>query len=154
MTVIFRLDSWSLCTYFELLLIQLRLRGYHPLFRSSGRALRFFLNRSSTHHRSIMPPNIFLKTDRQRSQLTFPPSDPQVGVFHRTLPHYSPTPLISLPEIAKELGISHLLLKDESSRFGLPAFKILGASWATTQAIRTRLKDELPGKDGGESCSK
>jgi diaminopropionate ammonia-lyase len=90
---------------------------------------------------------------KQRSQMTFPPSNPKIGAFHRTLPHYSPTPLVSLPEIAKDLGVGHLLLKDEGSRFGLPAFKILGASWATTQAIAKRLKLEPPEKTDDESLS-
>jgi diaminopropionate ammonia-lyase len=60
--------------------------------------------------------------------------------FHQSLPDYAPTPLISLPEIAKELGIRLLLLKDETSRLGLPAFKILGASWATARAVSKRLQ--------------
>jgi diaminopropionate ammonia-lyase len=64
-----------------------------------------------------------------------PPRNPKVRSFHESLPHYSQTPLVSLPEIAKELGIKHLLVKDESSRLGLSAFKILGASWATAKAV-------------------
>lgn len=78
--------------------------------------------------------------NRNRKPLpNLPPPSPEVRVFHRSLPHYQPTPLISLPEIAKELGISHFLLKNESSRLGLPAFKILGASWATARAVSKRL---------------
>ncbi|QRW25589.1 cysteine synthase [Rhizoctonia solani] len=54
------------------------------------------------------------------------------AAFHRRfLPGYSPTALISVPTIAQELKLGHILVKDESSRMGLPAFKILGASWAT-----------------------
>lgn len=55
--------------------------------------------------------------------------------FHRTLPGYAPTPLVDLPELAAELGVGRVLVKDESSRLGLPAFKILGASWACRQAL-------------------
>jgi len=44
-------------------------------------------------------------------------------------------------------------VKDEGSRFGLPAFKILGASWATTQAIAKRLKLEPSEKTDGERPS-
>ncbi|CEL62298.1 hypothetical protein RSOLAG1IB_10356 [Rhizoctonia solani AG-1 IB] len=52
--------------------------------------------------------------------------------FHRQfLPKYSPTALTAVPTIAQELGLGHVLVKDESNRLGLPAFKILGASWAT-----------------------
>jgi diaminopropionate ammonia-lyase len=64
-----------------------------------------------------------------------PPRNPKVRSFHESLPLYRPTPLVSLPEIAEKLGIEHLLVKDESSRLGLSAFKILGASWATARAI-------------------
>lgn len=82
--------------------------------------------------------NIFVNQNRAPLN-NLPPPDPAVRNFHRTLPHYAPTPLVSLPEVAKELGIRHLLLKDETSRLGLPAFKILGASWATAKAISTHL---------------
>ncbi|KAK0632685.1 tryptophan synthase beta subunit-like PLP-dependent enzyme [Immersiella caudata] len=59
--------------------------------------------------------------------------------FHRHLPFYDLSPLRSLPTIAASLGLSHVLVKDESSRFGLPAFKILGASWTFYRAICERL---------------
>jgi diaminopropionate ammonia-lyase len=55
--------------------------------------------------------------------------------FHKSLPEYNETTLHSLPGLAKELGLSHVLLKDESNRFGLPAFKILGASWCVYRAV-------------------
>lgn len=58
--------------------------------------------------------------------------------FHRTLPGYAPTPLRELPEAASELGLGRLLVKDESSRLGLPAFKVLGASWACRQVLDRR----------------
>ncbi|KAJ4303504.1 hypothetical protein N0V90_002400 [Kalmusia sp. IMI 367209] len=64
-----------------------------------------------------------------------PTVNPEVAPFHRSLPDYNVTRLHSLPGLAKELGIGHVLLKDESDRFGLPAFKILGASWATYKAV-------------------
>jgi diaminopropionate ammonia-lyase len=56
--------------------------------------------------------------------------------FHRTLPGYAPTPVRELADIARELGLGAVLVKDESSRLGLPAFKILGASWAVERALR------------------
>lgn len=55
--------------------------------------------------------------------------------FHRTLAGYEPTPLVDLPELAAALGVGRLLVKDESQRIGLPAFKILGASWACRQTL-------------------
>lgn len=53
-----------------------------------------------------------------------------VARFFRSLPGYAPTPLRSLPNLASDLGIGELLVKDESFRFRLPAFKILGVSYA------------------------
>jgi diaminopropionate ammonia-lyase len=50
--------------------------------------------------------------------------------FFRTYPGYFPTPLRSLSLRAKKMGVRELLVKDESSRFGLNSFKILGVSYA------------------------
>jgi diaminopropionate ammonia-lyase len=66
------------------------------------------------------------------------PSPGDAHAFHQSLPGYSPTPLISVPELAAELGVGRVLVKDESSRLGLPAFKVLGASWACRQVLRRR----------------
>lgn len=55
--------------------------------------------------------------------------------FHRQLPGFNRTPLIDLDDVAKELGLRTVRLKDESTRLGLPSFKILGASWGTFRAI-------------------
>ncbi len=63
---------------------------------------------------------------------------PAVLTFHRSLDGYAPTPLVNLPELATELGVALVLAKDESRRFGLPAFKALGASWAIHQALQHR----------------
>ena len=63
------------------------------------------------------------------------PSPAAAHAFHRSLPGYSATPLVSVPELAAELGVGRLLVKDESSRLGLPAFKVLGASWACRQVL-------------------
>lgn len=53
-----------------------------------------------------------------------------VRAFHRGLPGYAPTPLVRLPALAASLGLADLYLKDEGQRFGLLAFKALGAAWA------------------------
>lgn len=53
--------------------------------------------------------------------------------FHRSLPGYTPTPLVEVPALAAELDVGRVLVKDESARLGLPAFKVLGASWACSQ---------------------
>src|SRR4051812_37118983 len=63
--------------------------------------------------------------------------------FHQRLPGYAPTPLINAPALARTLGIGQLLIKDESRRLGLPAFKILGASWGIYRALEARLGRSL-----------
>jgi diaminopropionate ammonia-lyase len=67
--------------------------------------------------------------------------------FHRRLPGYEPTPLIDAPALAENLGVGKVWVKDESSRIGLPAFKILGASWA----IYRELQKLVPDLDGWDS---
>ena len=63
-------------------------------------------------------------------------------VFHKSFPQYSETPLANLKEMAKFLGLEKVCIKDESYRFGLNAFKVLGGSYA----IARHLADEL-GRD-------
>jgi diaminopropionate ammonia-lyase len=55
--------------------------------------------------------------------------------FHAELPGYRPTELTELPALADELGVGRVLVKDESTRMGLGAFKVLGASWAIARLI-------------------
>ena len=57
--------------------------------------------------------------------------------FFAARPDLRPTPLRELPALASHLGIGRLLAKDESGRFGLNAFKLLGARFA----IETLLAD-------------
>lgn len=63
--------------------------------------------------------------------------------FHETLPGYAVTPLMTLPSLAETLGLGAVLVKDESLRLGLPAFKMLGASWAVHRALQ-RSECEAP----------
>jgi diaminopropionate ammonia-lyase len=58
--------------------------------------------------------------------------------FHAGLPGYLRTPLVELPALAAELGLGRVMVKDESSRLGLPAFKVLGASWAIARLLARR----------------
>jgi diaminopropionate ammonia-lyase len=55
--------------------------------------------------------------------------------FHAELPGYRPTELTELPALADELGVGRVLVKDESTRMGLGAFKVLGASWAVARLL-------------------
>jgi diaminopropionate ammonia-lyase len=66
----------------------------------------------------------------------------RVRAFHRSLGGYRPSPLRDLPAVASRLGVARVWVKDESDRFGLPAFKILGASWAVLRELSARV--DLP----------
>ncbi|MEO5874346.1 MAG: pyridoxal-phosphate dependent enzyme [Streptosporangiaceae bacterium] len=66
------------------------------------------------------------------------PAPAEVAEFHARLPGYRATPLADLPALARELRVGRVLVKDESQRLGLPAFKVLGASWAIHQALAGR----------------
>lgn len=68
--------------------------------------------------------------DDGRLSTVVPPRPDDALAFHRSLPGYAPTPLLALPALARVLGIGALWIKDEGQRFGLGAFKALGASWA------------------------
>ena len=59
--------------------------------------------------------------------------------FHRTLPNFQPTPLAKLNNLARQLGVTSIRVKDESHRCGLNAFKILGASFALSAHLAQRL---------------
>ena len=59
--------------------------------------------------------------------------------LHRSMTGYAPTALRELPALAAELGVGRVFVKDESDRLGLPAFKILGASWAVCRAVAQRI---------------
>lgn len=60
------------------------------------------------------------------------------AAFHASLAGYRATPVRTLPELAAELGVAAVALKDESDRLGLPAFKVLGAAWAVERTLRER----------------
>jgi len=63
----------------------------------------------------------------------------QVRTFHESVDGYSATPLWRLPEFAGRLGIKNFYVKDESFRFGLNAFKSLGATWALARILGEKL---------------
>jgi len=67
--------------------------------------------------------------------------------FHKSFPEYSVTPLVSLDSLSETLGLKGIYLKDESYRFGLNAFKVLGGSYSMAKYLAQKLgKDisELP----------
>lgn len=62
--------------------------------------------------------------------------------LHRRLPTYRPTPLVRLHAVENELGPERVWIKDESNRLGLPAFKVLGVSWAVYTSLAELLGSE------------
>ena len=51
---------------------------------------------------------------------------------------YSPTPLISLNKLSKDLGLKNVFYKDESKRFNLKSFKALGGAYAVEQVSKNK----------------
>jgi diaminopropionate ammonia-lyase len=74
--------------------------------------------------------------------------------FHRSFPGYRPTPLVEVPALADELSVGRVVVKDESDRLGLPAFKILGASWAVNRLISAHLGHPAPAATLDDLCSR
>lgn len=60
--------------------------------------------------------------------------------FHKSLIEYNCSPLQNLKSLSNELGVNNLFVKDESDRFGLNAFKVLGASYAIHQILKNEPK--------------
>ena len=72
--------------------------------------------------------------------------DHAVATFHSSMPNYQPTALVELPDLAAELRVADVFVKDESNRLGMPAFKILGTSWAVNRALSERCGFEGPAR--------
>ncbi len=64
--------------------------------------------------------------------------------FHSRLPDAAPTPLLEMRPLADELGLGGLLVKDESARFGLQSYEVLGAAWALYREVLSRLGRRPP----------
>jgi len=81
--------------------------------------------------------NIYRKSDPawQGANYEFLDSSDMLD-FHKSLGGYRPTPLERLPHIAEQLGLGQLYVKDESRRFGIKAFKALGASYAIYRLLK------------------
>ena len=94
---------------------------------------------------------VFLNPAARTAAVTAPPRAP-LGL-HRRLPGYAATPLQDAPALAAANGVERVWVKDESSRLGLPAFKLLGASWAAYRAVIARLgRDPEPWASLDELC--
>jgi diaminopropionate ammonia-lyase len=81
---------------------------------------------------------------RRSAEGGFPPPSRAPLDFHRRLPGYERSPLMAAAALARRLGVRRVWVKDESTRLGLPSFKILGASWGAYRALASRFGDFGP----------
>ena len=64
-------------------------------------------------------------------------------------PGYAPTPLRTLPSLARHLGVGTIYYKDEGERFGLKSFKALGGAYAVLRLLARAIARQ----DGGQNVS-
>ncbi|WP_265457219.1 diaminopropionate ammonia-lyase [Enterococcus sp. HY326] len=86
----------------------------------------------------------WLKNEMPKTDDQFLPlmSEENIGkalAFHQSFPQYTTTPLAELSQLSNYLGIKDFFVKDESYRFGLNAFKVLGGSFAMANYIAEKL---------------
>lgn len=71
----------------------------------------------------------------------------EVQAFHESFEAYDRMPLCRLDALAGRCGVGAIYVKDESKRFGLNAFKVLGATYAIGKSLALQLErplEELP----------
>ena len=81
--------------------------------------------------------NFFINPNSQQ-KVNLPPFSRNAIKFHKSLSAYIPSPLHSVKNLAEEICCGNFYIKDESNRLGLPAFKILGASYATIKVLEEK----------------
>ena len=72
-----------------------------------------------------------------------PPTDDGLDeplALHRRIPGYAPSALVEVAALADRTGLGRVFVKHEAARFGLPAFKVLGASWAAYRLLDARYR--------------
>ena len=108
-----------------------RIRFAQNTYRASGSCCKGFISRASgsCHEGSASG-----ASDSIYENFTFEGTQ-DVRRLHMMLPVYEPTPLVNLKGLAEKLGVKAILVKDESSRFGLKAFKGLGGIYAMFRII-------------------
>ncbi|MCL1963547.1 MAG: diaminopropionate ammonia-lyase, partial [Firmicutes bacterium] len=79
--------------------------------------------------------NRMTRTDDAFCSLMAPEKVERAARFHQSFPQYAPTPLANLRGLAERFGLGGVYIKDESFRFGLNAFKVLGGSYAVARYI-------------------
>ena len=89
--------------------------------------------------------NAMPKSDDRHLQIMSLDNVSTARAFHKSFPQYAVTPLARLDGMAARLGLGNLFVKDESYRFGLNAFKVLGGAFAMARYIAGEM-----GRDIGE----
>ena len=89
-------------------------------------------------HSALLNPAV--RRDSAYKGLFSPADYADVAAFYDSRPDLAPTPLLELPALAMALGIGALLVKDETARFGLSAFKSLGARYAMARIPEATLR--------------
>ena len=90
-------------------------------------------------------PNRMPKSDDKWLEIMSLDEVKKARAFHASFPQYSVTPLADLRRMAEYLGVGGIYVKNESYRFGLNAFKVLGGSFAMGKYIAKEM-----GKDVSE----
>ncbi|OCA99014.1 diaminopropionate ammonia-lyase [Clostridium beijerinckii] len=88
--------------------------------------------------------NTLPKTDKEESVKFLNKEEvSKAKKFHESFLEYDKTPLIDLKELAEKIGLGGIYLKDESYRFGLNAFKVLGGSFAMGRYLAEKLGEDI-----------
>ena len=83
------------------------------------------------------------KTDDKKSQIMSIEEVNRARRFHQSFPQYTQTPLIELKEMSKYLGLGAIKVKDESYRFSLNSFKVLGGSYSIAKYISQKIGKDI-----------
>lgn len=82
----------------------------------------------------------FQKKDYSVSKKMFPIEVARVArAFHRQIPGYKTSPLVSLTNLAQMLGVDSIWIKDEAQRLELNSFKVMGGSFAVYRLLQKKL---------------
>lgn len=89
--------------------------------------------------------NSFTKDDDKEKSASFMSSIEvsKAKKFHESFAEYKETPLVSLENLAKKLNVGGIYVKDESYRFGLNAFKVLGGSYAMGSYLAKKIGKDI-----------
>lgn len=90
---------------------------------------------------NLIKANLVARSDKANISVGFISEEvvKKVNDFHKGFSEYSITPLHKLNNLAKDFGLKDIFVKDESYRFGLNAFKVLGGAYAVGQYLANKL---------------